>query len=164
MAIAGVYVIFGPQNRVYVGESADVLRRKTLSVSRSLGLDWNIVRYMTGSGGSQRSKVEHRVMAAYARAGYSVVSNHKGAHGGIRRGTAAHARRWSLERRAEHAARMRVVMNKPEQLRDARQRMTRMNAARSKEERTALARLTWATRRRNGTDKVQHHRNRVKGS
>lgn len=145
--ISGVYVIFGTNNTVYVGESANVLYRKTLAVSRALGLDWTIVRYMPNSTGPERTAIEHRAMAIYKAAGYTVVSKHKGEHGGLRRGTPGHARRWSLERRKKHSEQMRVTMNTPAQLARAAEQMRRVNAKRTPEERSQLMLRGWETRR-----------------
>jgi hypothetical protein len=145
--IAGVYVVFGTNNRVYVGESADILYRKSLYVPRMLGCDWTIVRYMPGSTGPERCKMEKRIMHAYRKAGFTLVSKLKGEHGGTRRGTIGHALRWSPERRKIHSEQMRIVMNDPARLAAAAARMKRVNESRTPEERSRLMLRGWETRR-----------------
>ena len=145
--IAGVYVVFGTNNRVYVGESADILYRKSLYVPRMLGCDWTIVRYMPGSTGPERCKMEKRIMHAYRDAGFTLVSKLKGEHGGVRRGTIGHAVRWSPERRKKHSDQMRVTMNTPERIARATERMRLINASRTPEERSRIMLRGWETRR-----------------
>lgn len=116
--IPGIYIIFGPANRVYVGESSNVPRRNSVRFARRIGLDWTIVQYMPASTEFERRDKECLVKDAYTKAGYVVVSQHNGDFGNrFRRGSKAYLRRWTPERRKAHSEAMkRLWKENPEKL------------------------------------------------
>jgi hypothetical protein len=136
--VGGVYVVFGPDNRVYVGESADILARAVVQFARRLGLSWTIVRYMPGATRTARHVAERQLHIAYRKAGLALCSiDHDEvlarAHAKIDVAARAEGlkRYWrEPERRAVQADRMRAV-----------------NARRSHESRSQSSSLGWETRR-----------------
>lgn len=73
--LAGVYAIFGPRG-VYVGESADVLKRVTYIIR--CGFDWTLLALMPDASTSERRARERAYIEAYRRAGVPVVSQWHG--------------------------------------------------------------------------------------
>lgn len=137
--IAGVYVIFGPGNRVYVGQSHNVIRRPTVDLARRLGLDWAIVRYMEGSSRSEREKEETRIHKVYQDAGHDLVSispkeTIRRAHSAV-----------DFDERSQQIRD--AWVRHPEWRIRQSEKMRKQNAARTPESRSDSARKAWATRR-----------------
>ena len=151
--VEGIYAIFGPDKRVYVGQSYNVVKRPTVDLARRLGLDWTIVRYMDGTTRSEREAEENLVSDAYERSGYTVVSitpreTLRRAWGAIDVDVRSKRIRdaWSDRRRQEQAERIaKVNANRTSQSRSAANR--RRVHTTTQAERSESARKAWVTRR-----------------
>lgn len=123
--LAGVYVVFGPDNRVYVGESRSILDRENVRLARLLALNWTIVRYLPEATTGERRTIESQVANMYRKNGSRVVNR-----AGLRRHP-----RWTEEHKRRAGERLAV----------ARAALANLTPAQRRE----VALRAWATRRKN---------------
>ena len=137
--VEGVYVIFGNDKRVYVGQSHNIIKRPTVDLARRLGVDWTIVRYMPNTTRSEREAEETKVHRVYRDAGYTIVSISPKET--IRRALSAVDTK-------ERSQRIRDAWDRnPEWRAQQSERIRRQNAARTPESRSEASKKSWATRR-----------------
>lgn len=123
--VSGVYVVFGPDNQVYVGESRSILDRENVKLAHLLSLNWFVVKYMPDATVGERMIAEGKIARAYRRAGSQVVN---------RVGLPRHPV-WTEEnkrRASDRTARARATL-----------------AALTPDQRREVAQRAWATRRKN---------------
>lgn len=142
MAIAGVYVIFGPDRQVYVGESGNILQRQIVLFARRLGIPWTIVHYDKPSRRRSRLPMETRVTNSYRAAGYRVVSIDMQGLVARMQGNVASI----YSRRAES---LRAYWADPDNRRRQGERVRQMQLNATPEQRSEWARRCWVSRHRN---------------
>ena len=76
--ISGIYIIFGYDNTVYIGESADILNRSTVQFAKQLKLDWEIIKCLPNSTKKVRLYEEGRAISRFQNEGFIVVNNNNG--------------------------------------------------------------------------------------
>jgi hypothetical protein len=146
MPIAGVYVIFGPDGRVYVGESEHILRRSNVEFARRIGLSWTILRYMPNTTRPERHRIECAVHEAYRRLGVAVVSiNHKETIARAHAAIDIEARTEKIRASWRDGPSRKMLLDAK-----AKARAESPNSYRTPGNRAAAARAGWITRRANG--------------